>query len=92
MGFYSYLYNKTKKVIVYNNCCDWKNNYSCDKHSVMHRYKWEITDEIYLLAGCASSMLKHDENTNTMEIDEKDDFCGRKNFQINNKYYLVYHN
>lgn len=97
MGAYYFLYNKTKKVIVYNDHGSWRNDAFCDRHSVMHKYQWDITDKIYSLGGCGSCgscILKHDENTNAM-VDDIDAFYeemeGRDSLKLSENY-LVYHN
>lgn len=67
MGAYYGIGNVTKKTVVSDQGSRWKNNPECDRHEVMHRYHWEITDHIYSCGGCSFYVFVHNELNNTME-------------------------
>jgi hypothetical protein len=66
MGADCYICNKTKLIIVSCNDSRWKNSNFCDCHEVMHRYHWDINDEIYTGGGVVPFKLCHRTITNTM--------------------------
>jgi predicted Zn-ribbon and HTH transcriptional regulator len=63
MGRYFGLGNKTKNMIVSHY---WKGDQFCDCHEVMHRYHWEITDEIYSACHCEAYTFHYNENKYAM--------------------------
>lgn len=64
------LYNKTQNQLVFQGKSNWKTNPFCDCHTVMHRYDWPPTDEIYSFYNGAYKLFKYDKEKNEMIIDE----------------------
>ena len=75
MGVRFHLFNKTKNQSVSAHCDEWKGTSFCDCHSVMHRYKWEISDDIYSFGSIIPYNIVHNEKKNIMYIVEMSDIC-----------------
>lgn len=69
MGVYYGLGNTTKKIRVSHY---WKGDPYCDIHQVMHRYHWDINDDIFSAGGCSYYIFNHNEDDNIMYVIEQD--------------------
>ena len=66
MGRYFGIGNRTQSMVVSGERKCWKGMQFCDCHEVMHRYKWNISDDIYSCSYDSYYKFVYNKEDNTM--------------------------